>query len=319
MTIFYANFHFHERGTGRDDRDIYKYAFYAGGRGESAYKATNRIQTGDTLYIRSTSKDDRPHVVSGFFARATALADPLPAQDALVLVDGEWVPLAEQELEGDYSPYQGWEELVVPVRWDHLLPFEDRLRMEELPIAYRPTTVILRPEDAVHAQQIALLERTFPLADPPAPAVVSDPDGQLRRSRTPPDPAIEEAGMKAVESYFGNRPGWTACRVEHENKGWDIEAFGPDGEVFNVEVKATRGTDPVVSVSRNELDDGPTKPGLWRLAVVTRATTPEQDPIRWYTAQATRAVAVPTDYAVVLTDVAPLDGPAAATGPDEVA
>ena len=96
--------------------------------------------------------------------------------------------------------------------------------------------------------------------------------------------------------------------------------MGPTGEVLNVEVKATRGKDPVVAVSRNELDKGPTKPGLWRLAVVTQATLPEQEAVKWYSAEAARAVAVPTDYAVVLTDVEALDEPlsvSTAQGPQQ--
>ena len=311
MTIFYANLHFHEAGTGRDERDIYRYAFYVGGRGESAYKAVARIRQGDTLYMRSTSKDDRPSVASGFFARATALANPLPSEDARVLVDDEWVPLVEQELHGKYMGHGGWDELVVPVRWDHLLPFEKRLQMGNLPVSYRGTTVILQPDNPEHAERIAMLEEALPLANMPTPTIAREVDGLLRRPRTQPDPAIEEAGMVAVEAYFEDRPGWTTKRVEHENKGWDIGATGPGGVVINVEVKATRGPEPVVSLSRNELDSGPTKPGLWRLAVVTRATLPEQDPVRWYRPEAAKAVAVPTDYAVVLTDSPALGHPLA--------
>ena len=271
--------------------------------------AVSRIRQGDTLYVRSTSKDDRPWIEPGFFGRATVLADPLPAQEARVLVDAQWVPLLEQELQGDYTPHQSWDDLVVAVRWDHLLPFSSRLQMDELPVHYRATTVILRPDNAEHARRLALLERAFPLADVPTRDAVREVDGLLRRPRTPPDPAIEEAGMRAMETYFQDRDGWTTERVEHKNRGWDIEALGPTGEVLNVEVKATRGKDPVVAVSRNELDKGPTKPGLWRLAVVTQATLPEQEAVKWYSAEAARAVAVPTDYAVVLTDVEALDEP----------
>lgn len=103
-------------------------------------------------------------------------------------------------MQGDYTPYQSWDDLVVAVRWDHLLPFSSRLQMDELPVHYRATTVILHPDNAEHAQRLALLERAFP-ADVPTGDAVREVDGLLRRPRTPPDPAIEEAGTRAIETY----------------------------------------------------------------------------------------------------------------------
>lgn len=87
VTVFYANLHFNEGSRGRKVEDVYRYAFYAGGR--VAHRAVSRIRQGDTLYVRSTSKDDRPWIEPGFFGRATVLADPLPAQEARVLVDDQ--------------------------------------------------------------------------------------------------------------------------------------------------------------------------------------------------------------------------------------
>jgi hypothetical protein len=101
--------------------------------------------------------------------------------------------------------------------------------------------------------------------------------------------------MVAVEAFFATLEGWTTDRVEHQNRGWDIEARLGDRQL-NVEVKATRSADPKFTISTNELDAGPDKPGEWLLAVLTRATLPNQDRLKWFSAEQARAVAAPTDY-----------------------
>ena len=160
---------------------------------------------------------------------------------------------------------------------------------------FRGTTTRLREDDPRHVELMRQLDDLFAGGAGETVMTPAQLDALSLRTRTPPDPQIEEAGMAAVEAYFAGQPGWETRRVEHENKGWDVEAHGPSGQVFNVEVKATRRPVPLFSISTNELDRGPTLPGSWWLAVVTRATLADQEDLKWYTAEQARAVAIPTD------------------------
>ena len=74
-------------------------------------------------------------------------------------------------------------------------------------------------------------------------------------------------------------------------------------------MKATRSASPNFTISTNELDAGPNKPGEWLLAVLTRATLPDQDQLKWYSAEQARAVAIPTDYQCQMGATAAADSP----------
>lgn len=287
MTAYLA--HYHYREGGRSLIDLLERGVYAGGWGKSAYDAVRRLQTDDILYVRTTPKKSAPDHL-GFVGKAVVVADPRA---------GEEVTLEFPDLDGHYEQGDGpYPELLVPIRWlGRVSSFEDRVAVH-VGQGFRGTTTRLRENEPRHVEMMRRLDDLFAGG---AGETVMTP-AQLKvlgrlptRGSAPPDPEVEEAGMVAVETYFASQGGWRTDRVEHQNLGWDIEARRADRRL-NVEVKATRSAAPNFTISTNELDAGPDKPGEWLLAVLTRATLPNQDRLKWYSAEQARAVATPTDY-----------------------
>jgi hypothetical protein len=285
--------HYHYRPGGRSLVDLLEGGLYAGGWGVQPYQQVKRLTPGDVLYVRTTPKDDgNDH--RGFVGKALVMGDPRR---------GEEVMAERPELDGYYAQGEGpAPELAVPIRWlGRVASFEERLPVRVGP-GFRGTTIRLREDEPRHVELMRELDELFAVGAGTEVMTPDELDSLNQRqvqSRTPPDPEVEEAGMQAVIDFFADLDGWSTERVEHQNRGWDIEARCGN-QLLNIEVKATRSDAPNITISTRELDAGPTRPGKWVLAVLTRATLSEQDRLKWYTAQQAKAVAVPTDYACKL-------------------
>lgn len=111
---------FGDRATGRSWEDGRRYGFVSAG-GDVWYSRTLRsLPVGARVFVHIPG--------SGYVAVGETLAEAQPFAQAQVCVDGQWVPLADQQLHGTYR--HGDEagadtaEYVVPVRWIASVPTE---------------------------------------------------------------------------------------------------------------------------------------------------------------------------------------------------
>ena len=260
--------HFRVRTGGQGGRqwaDAVRFGFLSGGWAPVPQRAFRLMEIGDQIWVRLTW---RKGADPGYVARAVVVRQPAPVQDAVIVVDGQDVPFMEarKQMEGFYPAsreemdaldpedalmrttltHAETDEWVVAVRWEGVLPVEERLKHDRIPSPGVQTGYRTRPAD------LSLLEAAIPRnidADERlewhendfevTPALIVDKAAKYAHDQERNVQAELTATWLAAVYY--DRRDWQVKSVEHlDGLGYDLLATKGDKR-RHIEVKGTSG------------------------------------------------------------------------------